>query len=181
MARTGTQRSRLSTTPRPQRSRRRRNRGGNSDGGSGWGSLCSLCLLAPDQGQQAKPRWEEDKRPRKSRWREMRRYFICSQCRGLRERMRSETCTGSNTDANVYRHQSTQSTQQPSPRVQGVQSGPASRHVLSLPSRGQHCISDTLGPAESSTHNGKARDGPSQSLDVPLVPRVPRPMPDGYG
>ena len=27
----------------------------------------------------------------------------------------------------------------------------------------------------------RARDGPSQSLDVPLVPRVPRPMPDGYG
>ena len=25
----------------------------------------------------------------------------------------------------------------------------------------------------------RARDGPSQSLDVPLVPRVPRPMPDG--
>ena len=29
--------------------------------------------------------------------------------------------------------------------------------------------------------SGGARDGPSQSLDVPLVPRVPRPMPDGYG
>ena len=27
----------------------------------------------------------------------------------------------------------------------------------------------------------RARDGPFQSLDVPLVPRVPRPMPDGYG
>ena len=27
----------------------------------------------------------------------------------------------------------------------------------------------------------RARDGPSQSLDVPLVSRVPRPMPDGYG
>ena len=27
----------------------------------------------------------------------------------------------------------------------------------------------------------RARDGPSQSLDVPLVPRAPRPMPDGYG
>ena len=27
----------------------------------------------------------------------------------------------------------------------------------------------------------RARDGPSQSLDVPLVPRMPRPMPDGYG
>ena len=27
----------------------------------------------------------------------------------------------------------------------------------------------------------RARDGPSQSLVVPLVPRVPRPMPDGYG
>ena len=27
----------------------------------------------------------------------------------------------------------------------------------------------------------RARDGPSQSLDVPLVPQVPRPMPDGYG
>ena len=28
---------------------------------------------------------------------------------------------------------------------------------------------------------GKARDGTSQSLDAPLVPRVPRPMLDGYG
>ena len=27
----------------------------------------------------------------------------------------------------------------------------------------------------------RARDSPSQSLDVPLVPRVSRPMPDGYG
>ena len=27
----------------------------------------------------------------------------------------------------------------------------------------------------------RAGDGPSQSLDVPLVPRAPRPMPDGYG
>ena len=27
----------------------------------------------------------------------------------------------------------------------------------------------------------RARDGPSQSLDVPLVPQVPRLMPDGYG
>ena len=27
----------------------------------------------------------------------------------------------------------------------------------------------------------RARDGPSQSFDVPLVPRVPRPMLDGYG
>ena len=27
----------------------------------------------------------------------------------------------------------------------------------------------------------RARDGPSQSLDVPLVPRAPRPMTDGYG
>ena len=27
----------------------------------------------------------------------------------------------------------------------------------------------------------RARAGPSQSLDVPLVLRVPRPMPDGYG
>ena len=26
----------------------------------------------------------------------------------------------------------------------------------------------------------RARDGPSQSLEVPLVPRAPRPMPDGY-